>query len=82
MNRQIPVNIHQLIRKNPDHQDCDLEICRSGRNQRFTGLYCRDHEHWLQWLNSEQVAWLVKLGVDWHTWSRPRPMIHARDIFG
>ena len=75
------VNIDQLMRRNPDHTECDLWMHRSDQNGRFTGLYCEDHDHWLQWINRPQKGWLRQQGVTWRG-NRIRPMIHARDIFG
>jgi hypothetical protein len=62
--RPTTVDIRKLIKRNPKHKDCKLHIHRSAKNQFFKGLYCKEHDHLLTWVNYEQCDWLNSLGIE------------------
>ena len=55
------VNITKIIHRNPAHENCDLCIKPSKKNPLFVGLYCVQHDHWLTWLNDQQIEFMKNL---------------------
>lgn len=56
-----PVSVDwvKLHKNRPGHRWCQYVIRRSEKNPMFIGLYCKDHNKLLQWVNEYQVKWLL-----------------------
>ena len=63
--RSIPitVDIFKLFNRKPAHQHCNLVIHNSKKNLQYRGLYCKEHDHWLTWINPDQEEYLNSLGI-------------------
>ena len=59
----ITVDIFKLFNRKPAHQHCNLVIHNSKKNLQYRGLYCKEHDHWLTWINSDQEEYLNSLGI-------------------
>jgi hypothetical protein len=59
--KKTDVDIVAMMRRNPQHKRCDLCIKRSKKNPLFVGLYCKQHDHWLSWINNDQREFLKNL---------------------
>jgi len=62
--RPTTIDMHKLIKRNLNHRNCSLHIHKSAKNPLFMGLYCKEHDHLLTWINYDQKEWLNNLGVE------------------
>jgi hypothetical protein len=58
------VDIEKMLGRNPKHKNCDLIVKQSKKAKWYFGLYCKKHDHWIQWVNDYQIDYLRKLGVE------------------
>lgn len=57
------VDIDKIHQMNPAHRHCHMHMHVSPKNSTYVGLYCKEHNHHLAWLNDDQILYLIELGI-------------------
>ncbi len=61
--RPTKVDMNKMWKQSPNHRNCKLCIHTSEKNPMFLGLYCKQHNKLITWINEDQQKWLISIGI-------------------